>query len=207
MQQVDKVFQEIRSNRRLQWGGFVIVLVLTADLGARWGERLHTMQQTYAQLQAEVASLRSQARNESTMAVALRDARAASDLADARLWVVSSEAVGQARLKDWLVELLKQSNANGYAVSIANPKALSPSATEKSAAAVESRGNEFKPSGILEFGATISFVFTPESLEKVLASTEAGEPLAKVESLSVRRNERRVEIGLRVLMRVKEVVR
>ena len=44
----------------------------------------------------------------------------------------------------------------------------------------------------------------PESLEKMLTALEAGDAMSRLESLSVRRNDRRVELAVRMLMRVKE---
>ncbi|MBX3586296.1 MAG: hypothetical protein KF796_06605 [Ramlibacter sp.] len=206
MLMMQKFSDEIRRNRRLQWGLVVILLVMLTDMGARWKERIERKQQTLTQLQIDVSTLKGQAKNEGAMRTALRDARQAAELADARLWVVSSEAVGQARLKDWLIELLKQSGANGYAANVAAPKALVESRPEVPGDNARPPASAGLPLGrdLFDFGATATFIFTPESLEKVLAGIEAGEPLTRVESLSVRRNDRRVEIGIRVLMRLKD---
>ncbi|MGE3347336.1 MAG: hypothetical protein AB7I35_07870 [Ramlibacter sp.] len=194
--------QEFRRNRRLQWGLAVIAMVLLADGGTRWKERIEAAQQRLAQLQIELATLKRQAKNEGAMSKALLDARRASELADARLWVATSEAVGQARVKDWLTELLKKSGVSNFSVNLtaAKPMAVAPEVPPDSARPLPTKD---ETGGLFEFGAASTFPFTPESLEKVLASIEAGEPLARVESLSVRRNDRRVEMGIRVLIRLK----
>jgi hypothetical protein len=102
--------------------------------------------------------------------------------------------VGQARLKDWLTEIVKSSIADQYAITLAASRELG------------GQGKEGVPStdATKEFRATVTFRLTPRALEGVLLEIEGGEPFAAVESLVVRKQERRVELTVRVLMRVKE---
>lgn len=204
-----KFSAEFRANRRLQVGLAVIVTVVLADRALSWSDRITQRRQMLADAQIEVATLKSQARNEAAMQTAMRDIRLAAALADARLWVVSSEAVGQARLKDWLIEQMKLAGAGNYTVNVASPKPLAQAGSAGAGPTTGSpsakEGALAPGAGLLDFSAVITFTLTPESLEKMLAALEAGDAMSKVESLSVRRNERRVEMGVRVLMRLKEV--
>lgn len=205
MTALQKFSNEMRRNRRLQVGVAIIAFVVLWDRAAAWYDRLEGKQQALTQLQIEVSTLKGQARNEVAMQAAIREIRKAAALADARVWVVPSEGIGQARLKDWLVEQMKLAGAGNYTVNLSTPKPLAESAqgSPPSVAPVGVLGPSQPP--ILEFNAVLTFTFTPESLEKILAAVEAGDTMAKVESLSVRRNDRRVELGVRVLMRLKEV--
>ena len=54
----------------------------------------------------------------------LRDLELAQKSVDERLWRVSSDAVGQARLKDWLTELLKKAGAKNPNLVLSSPRAL-----------------------------------------------------------------------------------
>ncbi|MCW5649924.1 MAG: hypothetical protein KIS62_09275 [Ramlibacter sp.] len=199
-QALQKMGDEFRRNRRLQWGLMVIAIVLFADLGARWKDRIDANQKKLAQTQIDLATLKRQAKNEEAMAKALNDARRAAELADARLWVVTSEAVGQAKVKDWLADLLRQAGVGNASINVAAARAVVGQQDESSGAGASKPGVGV---GLYEFSATSAFAFTPDSLEKLLAAVESGEPLARIESLSVRRNERRVELGVRVLIRLK----
>jgi hypothetical protein len=119
---MQKFIEEFRRNRRLQLGLVAIALVVLVDRALAWSDSLDARRQALTQAQIEVATLKSQARNEAAMQTAMRDIRAAAALADARLWVVSSEAVGQARLRDWLIEQIKLAGAGNYTVNVASPK-------------------------------------------------------------------------------------
>ncbi len=203
---MQKLLEELRRNRRLQVGLAAIALVILGDRALAWSDSLDARRQALTQAQIEVATLKSQARNEPTMQMAMRDIRAAAALADARLWVVSSEAVGQARLRDWLIDQIKLAGAGNYTVNVASPKPVVAAGAE----GVASNAPSALPSspatggGLFEYGAALTFTLTPESLEKMLTALEAGDAMSKLESLSVRRNDRRVELGVRMLMRVKE---
>jgi hypothetical protein len=202
---MQKLIEELRTNRRLQLGLVAIALVVLVDRALAWSDSLDARRQALAQVQIEVATLKSQARNEAAMQTAMRDIRAAAALADARLWVVSSEAVGQARLRDWLIEQIKLAGAGNYTVNVASPKPVVAAVGAELAAATDSSSSAPAPSGgLLEYSAALTFTLTPESLEKMLTALEAGDAMSKLESLSVRRNDRRVELAVRMLMRVKE---
>lgn len=190
----NKMRTELRGNPRLRRGLMAIAMVLLVDGALRWSDWVIQQQDTLARLQTELTELKSNARDEATLRSALAQAQSLSDAIDARLWTVSSEAVGQARMKDWLTDIVKRAIANQYAVTLAASRELGkPAATSVPAASPALR----------EFRATVSFQLTPRALEGVLLDIEGGEPFAAVETLLVKQQERRVELTVRLIMRIK----
>lgn len=189
----NKALIELRGNSRLRWGLFAIALVLLVDGALRWSDWVARQQQTLTRFQTELAELKSNARDEASLRSALAQAKTMSDVVDARLWTVSSEAVGQARMKDWLTDIVKRAIANQYAVTLAASRELGKPAT--------SSVPTVSPT-LREFRATVSFQLTPRALEGVLLDIEGGEPFAAVETLLVKKQERRVEITVRLIMRI-----
>lgn len=201
MAAVQKMRAEVRTNARLRIGLILIGVVILVDGGLRWTDAIARQEQTLVRLQSDVAALKKGVRNESELKESYDRVKLMQEQLDTRLWTVSSEAVGQARLKDWLTEVVKRSIADQYAVvlsasrELGKPEALNPGAQ---AADAKSNGD-----GLREFRANVSFRLTPKALEGVLSEIEGGEPFSAIESLIVKGQERRVEMTIRVLMRVK----
>lgn len=192
---------ELRTNRRLSYGLMLIAVVLALDLGLRWREAVAQQQQALVKLHADFAALQAGARNEVALAESLAISKKMSQTLEQRLWSVSSEAVGQARLKDWLTGVVKFSKANQYAIVLGASKEFGK--TEISPELGLAKSQAKAEDALREFRATVSFNFTPEALETMLLAVEGGESLVAVEALTVKGVERRVEMTLRVLMRVK----
>ena len=190
---LNKAVAELLVNKRLFYGMVLIALVVSTEAGLRWSDWLGQQQTTLTQLQTELTTLKSRARDEATMRFALAQAQQMAQSMDARLWTVSSEAVGQARLKDWLTDIVKRSIANQYVVTLGASRELGKPSQDPTDATP----------AIREFRATVSFQLTPQALEGVLLDIEGGEPFAAIETLVVKKLERRVELTVRVLMRVK----
>lgn len=186
---------EIRSNKRLSYGLVVIVAVICVEGGMRWMDWVAQQQSELVQLQTDLLALRSNTRNEATLKEALVRAERLQEAIDTRLWLVASEAVGQARLKDWLTDVVKTALANQYAITLASSRELINAQTKGPPDLTNLR----------EFRATLSFQFTPSALEKVLAEIEGGKPFSSIDNLLVKQRERRVELTVRVLMRVTDV--
>lgn len=193
LQLLDKAAIELRANKRLLYGLAAIALVIVVEGGLRWSDWLGQQQATLTTLQTDLTTLKSHARDEAALRATLAQAKRMGESTDIRLWTVSSEAVGQARLKDWLTDIVKRSIANQYAVTLAASRELGKPGSSGSGAT----------SSVREFRATVSFQLTPRALEDVLFEIEGGEPFAAVETLLVKKQERRVEITVRVLMRIK----
>jgi hypothetical protein len=196
---------ELRSNRRLLLGLALIALVVAFEGAVRWRDALVEQQSTLARLQTELATLRSQARDEAALRKQLADVKQLAASVDARLWAVSSEAVGQARLKDWLTEIVQKSIADQYSIVLAASREVGVpgSPTEGSSPRASTASARPQASGLREFRATVSFIMTPQALEGVLLAIEGGQPFAMVETLNAKAIERRVEMTVRVLMRIK----
>lgn len=194
-----KVVADIRANSRLRWGIVLIVLVVLVDSGLRWSDAVAKQQQVLAKMQADVAALKSGLRNESALQESAASSRQLAALIDKRLWTVSSEAVGQARMKDWLTDMAKRNIADQYIVTLGASRELGKQDGENT---TNSGATNKADSTIREFRANFSFKLTPRALEGVLLDIEGGEPFGAVESLLVKGQERRVEMTVRVLMRI-----
>lgn len=196
---LSKAVADIRANARLRWGLALILLVVLVDGGLRWSDAVARQQQALAKLHAEVAALKSGIENESALTGTVESSRLLAALIDKRLWIVSSEAVGQAKMKDWLTEVLKRNVADQYAIALGVSRELGKQESGKSDKSVSASA---QTSTIREFRANVSFRLTPRALEGVLLEVEGGEPFGAVESLLVKGQERRVEMTVRILMRI-----
>ena len=201
VQTLRKAWADVQANPRLRWGLVLIAAVVLVEGGLRWSDAIAKQQQALGKLQADVAALRTGLKNDTALTDALEASRQTAALVDARLWTVSSEAVGQAKMKDWLTEVVKRSVADQYVINLSVSRELGK--REVAGAAVAPPGQADAPvAGVREFRANVSFRLTPKALEGVLLEVEGGEPYAAVESLLVKGQERRVEMTVRVLMRV-----
>jgi hypothetical protein len=178
-----KAVADIRANSRLRWGIVLIALVVLVDGGLRWSDAVARQQQALAKMQADVAALKSGLKNESALQETAESSRQLVALIDKRLWTVSSEAVGQARMKDWLTDMAKRNIADQYIVTLGASRELGKQDGENATNLVATNKAD---SGIREFRANFSFKLTPRALEGLL----------------VKGQERRVEMTVRVLMRI-----
>lgn len=190
-------WRELRANRRLQWGALAILAILVVEGGMRWGDHLSGQQKALLKLQGDVAELRSRVRHQADLEKHLAGLSEVRQAVEERLWSVPSEAVGQARLKEWIEDVLKRSGATGANLTlsgVALPGGRDPLETNPA-----TKGGA---PDLREFRASVRMNFSPAALEKVLAEIEGGNALGGIESLSVNRRERRAEFTLFVLMRV-----
>jgi hypothetical protein len=201
MDAIHKTWADVQANPRLRWGLVLIATVVLVEGGLRWSDAIAQQQQALGRLQADVIALRAGMKNDASLNDALETSRATATLMDARLWTVSSEAVGQAKMKDWLTELVKRNIADQYAINLSVSRELGRRDVANAAVASPTPA-EAQVSGVREFRANVSFKLTPRALEGVLLEIEGGEPYGAVESLLVKGQERRVEMTVRVLMRV-----
>ena len=198
-------YQDIRSNRKLQYGLLAIALIVCVEWGLQWSDSLAAREKQLQQSRSEVRMLRNQSRDEEALRQLLSELDSAQQAVDKRLWVVSSEAVGQAQLKDWLTDLLKKAKVRDFKLVLSSPRVLGQSdRRDQSAGSGTESGSASKdnPKSLRELRANLTMSFTPETLEKVLLDIEGGESLAVVESLTVKRQDRKAEMAVRVLMRI-----
>lgn len=201
LQALSRAAAEMRANPRLRYGLALIILVLMTEAGLRWSDAIAQQQQTLVKLQSDLSALKSGMRSEAALKQSLAQVQRMGKAMDTRLWTVSSEAVGQARLKDWLTDLVKRSIADQYAIALGATQDVGKPAAPFGGEAI--RTASASDSALREFRATVSFRLTPRALEGVLLGVEGGEPFAAVETLTVKGQERRVEMTVRFLMRVK----
>jgi len=208
MRTIDAVRASLRQNRRFQAGLVLIVALVCIEGGLRWNERLDVKLGELQQARSELRSLRRQSRDEASLSKSLADLRQVRQGIDSRLWVVSSEAVGQARLNDWMKSVLKRTGIASQSMKISavqalnrnDPAGMNPPGT--SAGNNTRLPNEGGHPGLRQIRITLSFAFTPANLEQILGEIEGGEAYAEVEAMTVFLRERRVELIIRTLMRV-----
>lgn len=203
MQSLRNAWADVQANPRLRWGLVLIAAVVLVEGGLRWSDAIAKQQQALGKLQADVVALRTGVKNDAALTGALEASRQTAALVDARLWTVSSEAVGQAKMKDWLTEVVKRNIADQYAINLNVSRELGKRESAGAAAPTSTSVQaDMSVAGVREFRANVSFRLTPRALEGVLLEVEGGEPYGAVESLLVKGQERRVEMTVRVLMRV-----
>ena len=209
--------QEIRSNRLLQYGLIAVVLLGCTELALRWSDGLVAKEEQLRTLRNELHALRNQSRDEGALRRQLHALEGVQRVVDQRLWVVSSDAVGQAHLKDWLTAIIKKAGSKNFNLVLSSPRAMgareggsseissarSDDMRSKAAAGTTNSAQDGLKS-LREVRANLTLPFTPASLEQVLSDIEGGEPLATVESLSVNRRDRKVDMTVRVLMHIGE---
>lgn len=190
------LIDEFKSNRRLQIGLALIALVIVVEGGLRWSDHLSSQAQLLGELQMRRVALQSRSRDAGALEERLERLRNAETAAQARLWQVPSEAVGQAKQKDWLLETFKTLGVTPQSIVLATPKA---GPAERDSAP---RNEVDSVAGVRRFRATLMFQFSPAALESVLVALESGEPFVDIESLVVNRRQRRVELTIATLMDV-----
>jgi hypothetical protein len=183
------LWRDLSGNRRLQWGLLAVLVILGAEGGLRWMDTLGMQERKLAQLRDQKIRLREQVRDHTMLEALLDEAERLQAAAKARLWVVPSEAVGQARQKDWVQTLFQTEGVRLQTLVLATPRANLADAAAR-------------PADIREFRATLTFPFSPDNLEKVLAAIEAGPAFARVEGLRVNRRQRRIEIEFAMAMEI-----
>ena len=198
---------EIRRNRRLQFGLAVVILILFVSLILDWSDRFGAKENELRRMREEIASLRSKSTNEDEIRKRLDQLGVIREGIDSHLWTVSSEPVGQAKLKDWLITLTASSGGKLQKLVLSTPKEPGKApgravagVSGTGANALPSSGTERSAPNIREFRANLTVAFSPQVLEKLLAGIEGGDALAAVESLKVIRRDRNIDLSVRVLM-------
>ncbi len=191
----------IAANPRLRIMIGLTVLVVLVELGMRWVDSIEAQFNERAQLQAEMAQLKFQNRDPRTLDTALQYANGASKLASMRLFEAGSEALAQAKLQDWHGDLTREANLQVISLNVGNARPVSVKTPTQTAARPQAASQVASP--IIEVPVTLAIRFTPESLSAVLSGLEGAQALVRIESISVRRLERRVDLGLVYPVRIK----
>lgn len=190
--------REFKSNKRLQFGSIAMLLIVLIEGGLRWNDRIIQQTKELQTLTGEIATLKQQALNENLLKELLANSQTARKTVETRLWVAPSDAIAQARLKDWLLDLTARTGIPNPNLNLANPRPIE----EKEDAPPQNSEVQSSTSGLKRFRATMIFRFSPETLERALMEIEGGVPYAKVDTLVVNKREMRAEIGLTMLIRI-----
>lgn len=185
--------KELQATRHLRHGLLAVAVLILGEAGLRWSDRLDAAGQRLRELRAELGELRAQTRDEAGLRASLALLETARRTVDSRLWQVSSEATGQARMKDWLDEILKRAGATGPKIALSSARV---------AGAAKQAGATTSDAGLREIRATVTAGFSPALLEQALFEIEGGEALAVIEALAASRRDRRIEFTVRVLFRI-----
>ena len=197
---LDSALSEIRSKRSLQYGLLAMALLFCSELLLQWTDWQDAQEKQWQQLRSELRTLRHQSRDEATLRNQLNALETQQMLVDERLWRVSSEAVGQARLKDWLTEQLKKAGVTQFKLSLSTPVGLN---TQQTTLATPPPAPGKTPATALyELRANLTYAFTPSTLEDVLLTIEGSKALAAVESLKVSRRDRSIDMVIRILVHI-----
>ena len=192
----DGLLKDLRGNRRLHWGLAVIALILIGYGLLLWSDNVERSSKQLRKLQGEISSLKAQSRDPKPWQERIAEVKDQRALLDKRLWVNPSEAAVQARLRDWLTEIAKSSIANRYLVTLGSVT----NATRDASGGNITEGT--LPEKLKQYKASLSFDFTPASLEAVLLAIEGGGQFAVVDTLSVNKRAKRAEVNVIVFARL-----
>ena len=101
---LDSALTEIRGKRSLQYGLLAMALLFCGEMLLQWSDWQEAQEKQWQQLRSELRTLRNQSRDEATLRNQLNALEKQQMLVDERLWRVSSEAVGQARLTEYATD-------------------------------------------------------------------------------------------------------
>lgn len=180
----------------------LVGLVIVAEMGMKWLDHTESQLNERAQLMAQIVQLKSQTRDPKKIESALQYAQGAQKIAAMRLLEARSEALAQAQLQDWMGELTRQVNTQVLSLNIGNARPASAKAPIAATAQPPQSGQK-QNGNVIEVPITLAIRFTPESLTAILNALEGAQALVRIESLSVRRPERRVDLGIVVPVRIK----
>lgn len=189
---------ELAANRRLQFGLALVVLIVLAYGFVYWGEAIARDSKRLGILQTEAVALKSQDSNPARLQERLAKVQALQTVVTERLWINTSEAAAQARLRDWLTEIARSAVASRYLVTLGSVATVSASSSANAANAQEAT----PASALRQFKASLSFDFQPQSVESALSAIEGGNQFAFVDSLSINKRARRAEINITVYARI-----
>lgn len=188
-------FQNLKLDRRLIW-------LLAAGMVAVVGELATRSWESHQALGAELKSVRGRAQLMRQAADQIDWARQTrlmqemrSDL-EAKLWHSPSEAQAQARLRDWLGTTLRAAGLTRFTLNLLPPQQTGVPAAALADSAPAKPLNESKPQTALRVRANVSFELAPTVLEAVLLGLERSGQLANIDSITVSRRSRRVELSV-----------
>lgn len=194
--------QTLAANPRLRIMLVLMGLVIVAEMGMKWLDHTESQLNERAQLMAQIVQLKSQTRDPKKIESAFQYAQGAQKIAATRLLEARSEALAQAQLQDWMGELTQQANTQVLNLNIGNARPASAKAPV-AAPAQPPQSGQTQSGNVIEVPVTLAIRFTPESLTAILNALEGAPALVRIESLSVRRPERRVDLGIVVPVRIK----
>ena len=191
-----KMFQDLKTNRRLQWALVLSVLILAVYVLLELQDAIVERERTLADLRTEIAKIRDVGRNSDALVHTAAELARNREKLESRLGGFATEAVAQAAMLEWLDSIFLKAGLPKPQVSQVGiqPMSATPGNEQSSPQADTSED--------MELNAVVSFGYSPESLLAVLEAVEGGQRLAYVYSLNVNASTRRIEMGVRQVTRI-----
>ncbi len=186
-----------RENRRLRWLFALTFSVLLADGCLRWLDWFGAAQAQKVKLEARLSQLDAQSRDLTALRSTLRAAQDLEKQAKARLLTTRSEAVAQAKLQDWLLDVAVKNRLVLQALTVGAARPAADSKTERP----DERQSKTSD-GLMELPVSLSILMTPDAVVAALQALEEGPWWLRVQSFSIRTAERRIELGIVVPLRI-----
>lgn len=189
-------------NRRLWLLIGLGTAALLTELGLRAWEQQQKLDRELQTLRGRIQLLQASADRVDWASLSKELSQLQQDLQD-QLWQAPSEAQAQAMLRDWLSSMLKTAGIQRPTLRLQPPQAAiaapgsKPGGETPSPAPAETAGASRQLlQQATRVRAQISFELQPGTLEAVLQQVERGGQLASVDSLTVSKRTRRVEMAI-----------
>ncbi len=190
------------------------LLTVGGELGLRAWEAQQKLESELKSLRGRIQLLQASAEQMDWAALSQDLDRMQRDL-QAQLWQAPSEAQAQAMLRDWLSSTLKTAGIQRPTLrlqppqAVANPAAAAPGSAKpgdvQPPVASTTGAAERLVQQAIRVRAQISFELAPGMLEAVLQQVERSGQLANVDSLSVSKRNRRIEMTVSMPVIIKPI--
>lgn len=193
-----KRLRPVAIDRRLWWILGVGAALVAAELTLRAWEQHQQLRNTLAGVRRNIQALQ-KSTDAVDWAARTDELRTLYATLESRLWMAPSEAQAQAMLRDWLGSTLKSAGVQRPTLRL-QPVVATPaeSAPDREDDAVARAQAQRLPGRAVRVRAQVGFELAPGTLELVLRHVERGGQLASVDSLSVSRRSRRVDMTVSI---------
>lgn len=188
--------QKMKLDHRLIWLLALGLLAIAGELSLRAWESHQALSTELKSVRARALLMRQSADPVDWARQTQIMQKMRSDL-EAKLWHSPSEAQAQARFRDWLGSTLRAAGLPRFTINLLPPQPSGepPAATKEGTGPTAEAGDSMRQKA-LRVRANLSFELTPNMLETVLLGLEHGGQLANVDSITVSRRSRRVELSV-----------
>ncbi|TDP71422.1 hypothetical protein [Roseateles toxinivorans] len=189
------LFQKLKIDRRLTWLLLVGLLAVAGELSLRAWESHQELSKELKSVRAR-AQLMRQSADQVDWAQQTQIMQTMRADLESKLWHSPSEAQAQARLRDWLAATLRAAGLTRFTINLLPPQPPAAPAVTQGDAPPSASLRESMQQRALRLRASLSFELAPSTLETVLFGLEHGGELANVDSITVSRRSRRVELSV-----------